>query len=124
MPQSRNERVSASRAYLSLTAKGVLVVAVPVCALVAAMVVFYQFQQQTRRAEASVERTYQVRSEIRRVLLRLVTAETGTREYLLTRRETFLEPYLTARKELADPLGAIRGLMSDDPEQLQRLARV
>ncbi|HEY2019422.1 MAG TPA: CHASE3 domain-containing protein, partial [Bryobacteraceae bacterium] len=123
-PPGQKERVAAPRARISLTAKGVLVVAIPVCALVAAMVVFYQFQQQTRRAEASVEHTYRVRSTIRRLHVRLLNAETGTRGYLLTRRDSFLEPYLAARRELPEPLQALRQLMSDSPEQLQRLAAV
>ncbi|SPE31607.1 PAS sensor protein [Candidatus Sulfopaludibacter sp. SbA6] len=124
MPRSRSGRVRAPRAYLSLTAKGVLVVAIPVCALLAAMVVFYQFQQRMRDAGASVEHTYQVRVEMRRVFIRLVNAETAVRGYLLTRRESFLEPYLTARKELPDRLDALHRLASDSPEQLQRWSRV
>ena len=101
-------RVAAPRAYLSLTVKGVLVVAIPVCALLAAMVVFYQFQQRMRDAGASVEHTYQVRVEMRRVFIRMVNAETGIRGYLLTRRAAFLEPYLTARKELPERLEDLR----------------
>src|ERR1017187_2599839 len=113
MPRSRDGRVAAPGAYLSLTAKGVLVVALPVCALLVAMVVFYQFQQRMHDAGASVEHTYQVHLELRRVLIRLVNAETAVRGYLLTRRAAFLEPYLTARKELPERIEFLRLLTGD-----------
>jgi two-component system cell cycle sensor histidine kinase/response regulator CckA len=103
---------------LSLTAKGVLAVSLPVCALLVAMVVFYQFEEQTLRASESVEQTYQVRSEIRRMLLRLVDAETGTRGYLLTGRTSFLEPYFQARSDMPAALGRLRGITGEHPEQI------
>jgi len=124
MPRSRDGRVAAPGNYFTLTVKGVLVVAIPVCALLAAMLVFYQFQQRMRDAAAAVEHTYQVRVEMRRVFVRLVNAETGIRGYLLTRRESFLDPYLSARKELPERLDSLRQLTSDNPPQQQRLSRI
>ncbi|HEV3201042.1 MAG TPA: CHASE3 domain-containing protein [Bryobacteraceae bacterium] len=120
----RTGRVAAYVANLSLGTKGVLVVAIPVCALLAAMAVFYQFQRQTRQAASSVEQSFEIRAEIRRVLTLLVNAETGTRGYLLTQRDAFLEPYLAARKELPGPIGALRQLIQDNPSQMARLSRV
>ena len=124
MSQSRTGRVAAPFANLSLGAKGVLVVAIPVCALLAAMAVFYQFQRQTRLAASSVENSFEVRAETRRVLTLLVNAETGTRGYLLTRRDAFLDPYLEAQKELPEPIATLRRLIQDNPAQLARLTRV
>ncbi|HEY1336001.1 MAG TPA: CHASE3 domain-containing protein, partial [Bryobacteraceae bacterium] len=69
---------------LPLSVKGFVVVAIPVCALLAAMVMLYQFQGQSRRAEAAVVNTFEVRSELRRTLTMLVNAETGIRGFLLT----------------------------------------
>jgi PAS domain S-box-containing protein len=124
MSQSRTGRASAPIANLSLGTKGVLVVAIPVCALLAAMAVFYQFQIEERQATASVEHTFEVRTEVRRILSLLLNAETGTRGFLLTQREAFLEPYLAARKEMPEPLNALRQLLQDNPSQLSRLGRV
>jgi len=124
MPRSLDGRVAAPGAHLTLTVKGVLVVAIPVCALLAAMVVFYQFQQRTRAAGAAVEHTYQVQVEMRRVFVRMVNAETGVRGYMLTRGESFLDPYLAARKDLPERLDSLRRLTSDNPAQQQRLSRV
>lgn len=58
------------------------------------------------------------------MLTLLVNAETGTRGYLLTRRDAFLEPYLAARKELPEPVATLRQLIQDNPSQLARLTRV
>ena len=101
-----------------------LVVAIPVCALLVAMLVFYQFQRSMLAAGTAVEHTYQVRVETRRVLVRLVNAETGVRGYLLTGRDSFLEPYLAARMELPVRLEALHRLTSDNPSQVQRMARL
>jgi len=124
MPRSLNGRAAAPRAYLSLAAKGVLVVAIPVCALLAAMVVFYQFQQRMGEAQSSVEHTNQVRVEIRRVFIRIVNAETGVRGYLLTGRDAFLDPYLTARQELPARIEDLHRLTSGNPAQFARWSRI
>src|SRR5689334_20489049 len=89
---------------LPLRVRGAMVVAIPVVALLVAMGVFFQFEQQTRRAAAYVQHTYDLRSEVRRTLIRMVNAETGLRGYLLTGRTGYLEPYWAARRELPDPL--------------------
>ena len=109
---------------LSLTAKGVLAVSLPVCALLVAMAVFYQFEEQTLRASESVEQSYQVRSEIRRMVLRLVDAETGTRGYLLTGRTSFLEPYFRARSDMPEALDRLRGITGQHPEQIEHVSAV
>ncbi len=118
------DRVAAPFANLSLTTKGIFVVAIPVCALLASVAVFYQFERQTRRAGDSVDRTYLVRAEMRRVLIRMVNAETAARGYLLTRRDAYLEPYWAARRELPEPLASLTGLLSDSPAQSARMNQV
>ena len=124
MTPGRSGRVTAPLSHLSLGTKGLLVVATPVCALLVAMAVFYQFQVQARQASLTVEHTYEVRSEIRRILTLLVNAETGTRGYLLTQQKNFLEPYLAARAELPDSIRALHELIQDSPAQVSRLSRV
>ncbi len=111
-------------ANLSLTTKGALVVAIPVCALLVAMAVFYQYEWQTRRAAESVMQSFEVRSEIRDVLILMVNAETGTRGYLLTGRPAFLQPYMTAVVDLPGHLDALSDLVADNRQQQERLASV
>ena len=123
MVRRRIER-SALLGDLSLTAKGVLVVAIPVCALLAAMVVFFQLQRQTKQAADWVEHTFQVRAAIRSVMSHLLNAETATRGYLLTHQESFLQPLETAQAELPRDFAALAKLMDDNPAQLDRLRQI
>ena len=109
MVRRRFERVAAAFGNLSLSAKGVLVVAIPVAALLVAMGVFYLLEQETRQAHGWVEHTFQVRAEIERVMLLLARAETP-------------EGYQTAVRELPQPLSALEQMTKDNPAQSQRLA--
>src|ERR1700678_1256119 len=123
MSGRRVERIAASFVKLSLTAKGILVVSIPVCALLASVAVFYDFQSQTRNAEAWVDHTIQVRSAIRHVRGQINASEDSIRGYLLTLRESYLEPYWAAQKELPRIYDAVRQEVADNPIQLQHLAK-
>src|SRR5690348_16883053 len=118
------EKLSSSFSDLPLRVKGFVVVAIPVCALLAAMVLLYQFEGQSRRAEAAVVNTFEVRAELRRTLTLLVNAETGIRGFLLTGRERFLEPYVAARAELGAPLAALQRMVASDPEATRYAGRI
>jgi PAS domain S-box-containing protein len=123
MSGRRFERIAASFGNLSLTAKGILVVSIPVCALLAAIVVFYDFERQTRDAQTWVDHTVVVRSEIRRVRGQMNALEDSIRGYLLTLQESYLEPYWAARKELPRVLASVRKEFGDNPSQLRQLAK-
>ncbi|HWC97284.1 MAG TPA: PAS domain S-box protein [Candidatus Sulfopaludibacter sp.] len=124
MVRRRFERIAAAFGRLSLTAKGVLVVAVPVAALLVSMSVFYRLQEQNRKAQSLVEHTFQVRSEIARLMLSLSRAETSTRGYMLTRDNTSAERFQAAVAELSAPLENLQQLVADNPAQTQRLAQL
>src|SRR5580692_8642587 len=123
MSGRRFDRIAASFGNLSLTAKGILVVSIPVCALLAAIVVFYDFERQTRDAQTWVDHTVVVRSEIRRVRGQMNALEDSIRGYLLTLQESYLEPYWAARKELPLVLASVRKEFGDNPSQLRQLAK-
>jgi CheY-like chemotaxis protein len=55
------------------------------------------------------------------VLSTLKDAETGQRGYMLTGRESYLEPYETAKQALAPELSAAASLLADEPAQRHRL---
>lgn len=122
MVRRRLEQIAAALGNLSLTTKGVLVVAIPVTALLVAMGVFYLLVQQTREAQGWVEHTLQVRTEIERVRLLLSRAETGTRGYLLFRDDATAERFQAALRDLSQPLTALQRLTADNPSQATRLA--
>src|SRR5579863_686910 len=121
MVRRRFERVSAPIGGLSLTAKGVLVVAIPVVALLVSTALFYAFQRQTNQAQSWVEHTLEVRSHIRDALLQLANAESGLRGYLLTHSDRELENYQAAREKLPQPIQALQKLIVDNPPQIERL---
>lgn len=68
-----------------------------------------------------VTHTYKVEAALRQLEKILVDAETGQRGYLLTRKESFLQPYYAATKEFTSSLMIIRKLVQDNPEQVERL---
>jgi PAS domain S-box-containing protein len=85
---------------------------------------FYLFQRQATDAQAWVEHTFEVRSGIREAMLQLANVETGLRGYLLTRRDSDLEIYWTARQMLPRSMQTLEKLMRDNPEQMRRLKEV
>jgi len=124
MSSKRLERAVEPWSNLSLNSKGVLVVAIPVCALLVAMGVFYQFLQQIREAEAAVVRSYEASYQIRQVLVQLLNAETGVRGYLLTHQEDFLDPYRDARRGMPAHFATLESLLGGNPAEMAQLAQV
>src|SRR5579872_1866260 len=109
---------------LSLTEKGVLVVAIPVFALLLAMAAIYQLQRDSTQAAGWVTHTFEVRADIRAVMAQLVNAETATRGYLLTHQNSFLQPYITAQTTLPKDFENLSRLMTDNPGQQRRLSQI
>src|SRR5918999_2778812 len=109
---------------LHLRAKGLIVVALPLAALLFAALVLYLVQQQVREEQAVARRILVVRDQIRTVETLLLDAETGVRGFALTQREDFLEPYSKAFERLPQALGRLEELTGADPEQLARARRV
>ena len=68
--------------------------------------------------------TYQVMAESRGMLESLINIETGQRGFSLTGNETSLEPLQGGRREFGTHLATIRGLVSDNPTQQERLTRL
>jgi PAS domain S-box-containing protein len=118
------ERFAAAIGRLSLTAKGELVVSIPVAALLIVLTVFYLFQQQNKDAQTWVEHSFEVRAAVREAMLVLANAETGLRGYLLTKRDSDLETYLAARQQLPQPVQTLGRLVVDNPLEIERLRTV
>ncbi|HXS97270.1 MAG TPA: CHASE3 domain-containing protein [Candidatus Limnocylindrales bacterium] len=124
MLPSRSRRFSTLTGRLSLRAKGILVVAIPVAALLVLMTAFYQLEKQSQQAQALVEHTFQVRSEIRQLMMDTGTSEAGVRGYLLSRNPSFLASYDAAVQQIPARVTAIGKLTADNPEQQAAIARV
>jgi len=96
-----------------------LLLAVMAVALIA--VLSYTSLQATAASAQSLARSIETMAQLQTPLSTLKDAETGQRGYLLTGREDYLEPFLSAKSELARELGALRALTSDNPAQRARL---
>lgn len=74
--------------------------------------------------EEWVVHTYQVKGELTGILSTLVNAETGQRGFIFTNQQSFLEPYNGAITQIDDQFNSLKELISDNPQQVERLENV
>lgn len=106
-----------------LSAKGLMVVILPLGLLLGSMLYSYPLWQQTTQTEAEVRRTLHAQANIQLLHTLIAEAATSVRGYLLTGRDDFLAPYRKANAQLPKTL---RDLRKDvrDPQQHERLAHI
>ncbi len=68
-----------------------------------------------------VEHTWQVISQVERIMSSAKDAETGVRGYLITRTPSYLLPYTTAVQDLPEELNEFQHLTVDNPSQRTRI---
>ena len=95
---------------------------VAVAAVIIIAVLSYDSVRQTAATSQDLARTVEALAQVQSILSTLKDAETGQRGYLLTGRETYLEPFESATQALPLALSAAREQVADDPPQAQRLA--
>ncbi len=66
----------------------------------------------------------QIKFQIEALISLMKDAETGQRGFLLTRQDSYLEPYQEAIKELPLQMSKLEGDLKDEPEQLGRLKKI
>lgn len=69
-----------------------------------------------------VDHTYLVKERLANLLLDLVDVETGTRGYVITGDDGFLEPYKSGTEAVKAHLSELQQLTADDPTEQRRLA--
>jgi signal transduction histidine kinase/CheY-like chemotaxis protein len=65
-----------------------------------------------------------VLENVETLLSRIKDAETGQRGYLLTGKETYLEPFTNAKNELGGVVEKLKALVAESPEQTARLEKL
>ena len=80
----------------------------------------YEYRQEV----AAVQRTLEVEKNLSRLLSTVQDAETGTRGFLLTGDEDYLDVYAKAVAEIADELDAIAALTADNPDPQRALVNL
>ena len=94
---------------------------VAVAAVIIIAVLSYDSARQTTATSQGLTRSIEALSQLQAMLSTLKDAETGQRGYLLTGRESYLEPFETAKQALAPEIAAARSLVADEPAQRHRL---
>lgn len=84
----------------------------------------WQAARGTELAEARLAHTLNVRHHIERLRNNIVDMETGQRGYLLTGRDTYLDPYRAGRADLPVARRELGALVADNPGQAARLADI
>lgn len=68
-----------------------------------------------------VNHTYKVIGSSTEIEKQVIDLETGQRGFLITGKESFLQPYNVAQNQLDTKIDAIKALVSDNPQQVQRM---
>jgi CHASE3 domain sensor protein len=119
--QASRSRVGRGWADLPLRAKGLVVIAIPLLALLLATVLFGVALAQDRRAQGAVLHTVEVEREIAEVR---ILVQAGVVGYVLTGERRYLTSYQSARRELPQAVDGLGRLVDDNPGQAARLERV
>src|SRR5205085_2482458 len=94
---------------------------IPSTALLIGFILVFFVGAAEDQAQASIDRTLHVRSEIRNVLTGVLEAESGARGFVITRQPDFLESFDEARGRIMRSVGRLTKLVSDNPKQSVRV---
>jgi signal transduction histidine kinase len=103
---------------------------VPVFLIFAALVVAlnawlgFRAIQSLHDSEFAVSRTWQAINQVEGIMSSAKDAETGSRGFLITGDDQYLEPYKTARQQLPGELDRFAGLTADSPFDTRQLTEL
>jgi hypothetical protein len=120
-PRPRSRVLGRVWADLPLRVRGLVVVAIPLLALLLATALFGVALAQDRRAQGAVLHTVEVERQIAQVRILVQAGVTG---YVLTGERRYLTSYEAARQELPRSTAHLGELVSDNPGQVDRVAKV
>lgn len=92
--------------------------------LVSLAVLSYHSIQHQAEASDWVGHTYRVTTALQRVFSYVQDAESAQRAFSIAGKENYLDPYQRAVAALPGELDRLRALISDNPEQLERLTQL
>jgi signal transduction histidine kinase len=97
--------------------KGLLVLALPIVALVLAIVIRLPFARQQAETTALLTHAAEMRDVSQQLLIDLLDSETAVRGYVVTRDRAFLGPLQTSRDAIATHLKRLGSMLSTADEQ-------
>ena len=84
----------------------------------------YQQTAEVLEAKARSEQEFSVKNELKEVLGLVRDAETGTRGYIITGKEDYLDPYIKATAKIEAHLRSLRDLVRNDEELSKDMAKL
>jgi PAS domain S-box-containing protein len=99
-------------------------ITLPVFLLIALTLIFLWQLNSLLMVAQSVAQTDQVIAQAQTAEVLLIDQETGLRGYLLTGEPDFLEPYQRAQAIIVPSLSQLGGMVSDQPAQVDLVARI
>ena len=109
---------------MSLRAKILAVMAVPIVVLVAATLAIVVSRERTNQSLAAERHSNALNDGYERVVADLTEAEVGMHGYLLTGQERFLEPYDLATQRLPDDVRILIELTRGDSREAEQVAKL
>jgi diguanylate cyclase (GGDEF)-like protein len=109
---------------VSLRSKILAIMALPLIVLVIATSALLISRRQTTEALVAERNAVAVRDTLDHILVDLTDAETGSRGYLLTGQDSFLEPYTEGSDALIHDMHALNGLIGDDAVATAQVAKL
>ncbi len=109
---------------VSLRAKGVAVLAVPMAALFAALFSIYWVEGDVRDADETVVRAYNLRAELVGLRSSLLDAHTAISGYLATGEKRFLTLYDASRRAIDQTLSRTAAQVTGNPAGIESLAAI
>lgn len=109
---------------ISLRAQGRILIILPLLAITISAVLALFGNHQRANIQADIQRHFQMVRGLNEVVILMVNAETGMRGYLLTKRDQFLQPYVTASQKLPSAMSDLRTLAEAEPSYDPRLIKL
>ena len=123
-PHSRPRNILTHGWRVSLRARGVAVLAVPLAALFAALFSIYWVEGDVRNAEQTVMRTYAMRGGLVELRSSLLDAQTAVSGYLATAEPHFLTLYEASRRKIEQTLSQASTQVRGDSQGTESLAGI
>lgn len=118
------KRINTTLNDLSLAQKGIVTLAIPLAILLLSLGVFSYYEHISRKAQARVSHSLEVKAALYEVLSSLVNSESAVRGYLLWERPYYLEPYNEGYAKYQAQVKNLKDLVVDNAEQAARVETI
>ena len=119
--KASNRSIKFSFRKISIKQKIIIGFAVPIVLMMLLAVFGYQSAQNLIETSKRVEHTHKVIAKGYQLKQLIITMETGERGFLITGKDSFLDPFTIASKAWNHEVSNTKQLVSDYPDQIKRL---